>query len=538
VPKSPNTFARIGPWLILLLVIGFAAFIRVRVADTPLERDEGEYAYAGQGILQGIPPYKLAYNMKLPGTYAAYAVLMAIFGETTRGIHLGLTLINAVTILLVFLVGRKLFSPAGGLVAAASFALLSVSHALLGMAAHANHFVVLFAVAGIHVLLRGQELKLGRWFFWSGLLMGLAFLMKQQGLFFILFGLVSILGFWLKDRSSGWKTSLRFGSYFSLGAIAPFLLTCLVLWRSGVFERFWFWTFSYANAYGSIVTWREGIGHFRSNFDSVFLMTGWFWIAAALGLVVMLARQSTRSTGFWLLALLAASGCALATGFYFRPHYFLLVLPCVSLLVAAAFEWLSGLFRGSRAAGWVATTAFASVFCYTTYIHRAYFFRLSPTEICITRYGDNPFSKTDTIGRYIQQHSKPDATVAVIGSEPQIYFTAHRRSATGYIYTYPLMEPQPFALQMQKEMISEIEASKPEFIVMVMFEFSWLASTASHRTILDWSTDYCNRLYRPVGLVDFLAPDKVEEHWDEAMKSGPPPKGHNFMVIFQRKEKA
>jgi len=34
----------------------------------------GEYAYAGQLILQGVPPYKEAYNMKLPGTYAAYAV--------------------------------------------------------------------------------------------------------------------------------------------------------------------------------------------------------------------------------------------------------------------------------------------------------------------------------------------------------------------------------------------------------------------------------------------------------------------------------
>jgi hypothetical protein len=38
-----------------------------------LERDEGEYAYAGQLMLQGIPPYQLAYTMKLPGPFAAYA---------------------------------------------------------------------------------------------------------------------------------------------------------------------------------------------------------------------------------------------------------------------------------------------------------------------------------------------------------------------------------------------------------------------------------------------------------------------------------
>src|SRR5262249_20001496 len=49
----------------LLLV----ALVRLRLADVPLERDEGEYAYAGQLILHGIPPYQQAYNMKFPGTY-------------------------------------------------------------------------------------------------------------------------------------------------------------------------------------------------------------------------------------------------------------------------------------------------------------------------------------------------------------------------------------------------------------------------------------------------------------------------------------
>jgi len=34
------------------------------------------------------PPYSVASNMKLPGTYAAHAVIMAIFGQTIAGIHL------------------------------------------------------------------------------------------------------------------------------------------------------------------------------------------------------------------------------------------------------------------------------------------------------------------------------------------------------------------------------------------------------------------------------------------------------------------
>jgi len=52
--------------LLLLLILTAVLIIRVRLADIPLERDEGEYAYFGQLILEGIPPYSLAYNMKLP----------------------------------------------------------------------------------------------------------------------------------------------------------------------------------------------------------------------------------------------------------------------------------------------------------------------------------------------------------------------------------------------------------------------------------------------------------------------------------------
>ncbi|MEI6197319.1 MAG: hypothetical protein WCS42_23640, partial [Verrucomicrobiota bacterium] len=64
----------------MITVLTLVAVARLRLLNFPLERDEGEYAYAGQLILQGFPPYELAYNMKFPGTYLAYAAIMAVFG--------------------------------------------------------------------------------------------------------------------------------------------------------------------------------------------------------------------------------------------------------------------------------------------------------------------------------------------------------------------------------------------------------------------------------------------------------------------------
>src|SRR6185503_13553529 len=95
-------------WLLLAIVVLVPFVIRLRLLQMPLERDEGEYAYAGQLILQGVPPYKLVYNMKLPGTYAAYALIMACFGQTASAIHFGLALVNAASIVLMFFIARRL----------------------------------------------------------------------------------------------------------------------------------------------------------------------------------------------------------------------------------------------------------------------------------------------------------------------------------------------------------------------------------------------------------------------------------------------
>ena len=117
---------------------------------------------------------------------------------------------------------------------------------------------------------------------------------------------------------------------------------------------------------------------------------------------------------------------------------------------------------------------------------RKIFFSLSPEAVCRWMYSGNPFLECLKIAEYLNKNSGPDQRVAVLGSEPEVYFYAKRRSATGYIYTYSLMEIHPFASTMQQEMIQEIEAAKPEFIVMVDVKSSWLPGRVftAHRELV------------------------------------------------------
>jgi hypothetical protein len=86
-------------------------------------------------------------------------------------------------------------------------------------------------------------------------------------------------------------------------------------------------------------------------------------------------------------------------------------------------------------------------------------------------------------------------------------------SATGYLYTYPLMEPHPFAQQMQQGMIRETEAVQPKFLVLVTVPHSWLARPDSKNLIFQWGIAFARQHYRPAGLPELVSPTRSLVVW-------------------------
>ena len=459
--------------------------IRIRLLGIPLERDEGEYAYAGQLMLEGIPPYKLAYNMKFPGTYAAYAGIMSIFGQTISGIHLGLLLVNAATTVLIYFLGRRLGNSTAGIAAAIAYAILSMSSSVLGLAAHATHFVMLPVLGATLLLLKQSDRKAVVSLFASGLLFGIGLLMKQPAVFFVLFGAIYLISTDIRRRV-GLKEVLLRSFIFGGGVILPFGITCLLLWYAGVFDKFWFWTIDYARQYGSLVSLTEAPWMFAQKVTQV-IGAGWtLWLLAGFGLVAGLWHKATRASTSFLLGLFAFSALALSSGLYFRPHYFILVLPAVSLLVGIAISNLTARVTGrAEIVRFIPFFLFAAAVSLPIFRLQDLFFAVSPVEACRMLYGANPFPESVKIAEYVRDHTDPNDTIAVLGSEPQIYFYSSRHSATGYIYTYSLMEPQSYALPMQQEMIREIELARPKYLISVQMTISWFLGAESEALILE-----------------------------------------------------
>lgn len=542
IPAAENRPCRRWTWILLAILLTLTAAARWHRLEVPMERDEGEYAYAGQLILQGVAPYgeNAACNMKLPGIYLTYALIMLIFGQTLWGVHLGLLLVNLASIVLIHRIGRRLIDDTGALCAAAAFALLSIHQSVSGLFANAEHFVILPALGGMLMLLKAPREECGwRWAI-CGLLMGIGFVIKQHGVMFIGFaGLLIVAETWFSSPRDG-RQLLRRLALFGGGALTPFLLICLWMLAAGVFERFWFWTFTYAAQYVSQTSWRNGM--ILLNFQ-LGLMGGslWgFWLLAAAGLAAVAIEPALRRRWVFWLGLPLCSLAATSTGLLFRNHYFLFLMPAASLLIGAAtFLLTRGATRmfGGRGGLIASGAVFSAAFFAGVAGQWDMFTRFSNDHASRKIYGANPFPESVRIAEYLRRNTSPQDTIAIVGSEPQIYFYSRRRAATSHIYTYALMEGHPFALQMQQEMIAQIEKARPRYLVYVNIYTSWLARPDSNMHLLDWFGKYSAAGYERIGLIDIG--ERTEYFWDQNVIGRQPrdPNGH-WIGVYRRKDGA
>jgi hypothetical protein len=211
-----------------------------------------------------------------------------------------------------------------------------------------------------------------------------------------------------------------------------------------------------------------------------------------------------------------------------------MILPAVSLLVGVVMTKLSDLLTGQ-----IALVRLIPLFLLGTALSlpmlgdKQIFFGVSPVDACRLIYPENPFVESVKVADYLRQHTSPDDSIAVLGSEPQIYFYSQRHSATGYIYTYSLMEPQKYAQQMQQEMIREIEGTSPKYLVSVVVFYSWLGRPESDRSILTWANEYTAQNYTVAGFVNILAPGKTDYYFDNVPQSVP--QLGKYILIYERK---
>ncbi|MDD5168706.1 MAG: hypothetical protein PHN75_07805, partial [Syntrophales bacterium] len=256
------------------------------------------------------------------------------------------------------------------------------------------------------------------------------------------------------------------------------------------------------------------------------------WILAGIGFSALKWDNRGRRNLLFTVGFYVFSFLAVCPGFYLRGHYFIMLIP--ALAISTGFAVTSLYKRLSHyALKLMLVILFIVALGHTFYIGKEIYFTLTPENASDVMYDYNPFKESLEVARYIKEHTSKADRIAVVGSEPQIYFYADRLSATGFIYTYGLMEYQGYARKMQTDMIGEIEASKPKFIIFIDVETSWLSRPLSERLILAWVKDYTALFYHVSGIVEIFRAQDTQYRWGRDAL-GYEPRSKNSIIIFER----
>jgi 4-amino-4-deoxy-L-arabinose transferase-like glycosyltransferase len=510
-PVSTDAFLWIGLALLVLTLI-----VRLRLLDLPFERDEAAFAYIGRALWGGERLYTDLYDNKLPGLYLIYALFGRLFGVQPAGIHLGALLWHGATLAVLFLWLREVWGRPRALACTGLYALYAAAGEVMGFAAHATQLTALPAFAGLWALWRGTvqgKAPQAMWFFLAGLGAGLAFWIKQQAFFYAVFGAIFwAWWFFAAGRPAPRGRALGMGALYALGVLLPVGLSAAWFAAQGRFDDFWFWTVQISSQ--QTIQSTNGGFFFKHYFPQVSRHWWWVWLAGLGGFMWLVRqRESTALRQLALLFPLSLLGTSLGGAFY--PHYFVLTLPWLAFCAVAGLE---ALVRRSGTVGWAAT---ALVLAWPVLAHSAYWLSEDDRTTIRRVYDNNPFTEMAVIGAELKKRSAPTDSIAIIGSEPEVFLYADRPSALSHLFFQGVVQQHPRREQFQQQVRQEFYGRPPRFVVLPGAQYEHIKDDPLVRQIVaDLQKDY-----RTIGVVDIY--DKKSQFiWD------PPPEKAVPQTLF------
>jgi hypothetical protein len=461
---------------VLWMLAAYLAIAATGMLWWPMGFDQGAFAWVGDVILRGGVPYRDAWEVKGPATYATAALSQLLLGRSSWGLRLvDLCLLGGA----LFFLGRLVARVGDGLGAWTAGLLLTSLTLGLGWWNTAQpdgwaSLLVLIALERAHATPATRRSRAA-----AGALVGVACLYKPP----YLACLAAIVALELMRRNTPLDQRLR-GAIAIAGASAA-VLAVAGAWMAGA---------------GALAAFLEIQLRFLPQVYR--LEEGLSWSARLQTLAshrALLPALPLVALGVWRawredralctgLALLAGTGAALLVlqGKYFLYQWAPLYGPLAAfaglgpaelrrllggvtgdaagrpgiqrwLPAAAVLVTLLPLLPVDGLAGWRAFAGGEAALDR----HRARFFAGRPQGAF------SPQAELE-LARYLREHTTPDDAITVWGSEPVVYYLSGRRSASRFGFTYPLIAGRGtrFFDRYRVEFIRELEAAEPAYLVV------------------------------------------------------------------------
>jgi 4-amino-4-deoxy-L-arabinose transferase-like glycosyltransferase len=335
-----------GGLLLLSLLTRLPAF-----ALSVVDWDESLYFIMAEQWRAGHLPYTTVWDNKPIGVYAIFATFQSLLGDSPVSMRVAGVLAIAATAILVWRITRHLLrdlapvtADLAGALAGALFILTTISAD--GIASNTEIFMEAFTCLGMLLALTpvgrigwGRALAIG-------LSLGIAFMIKYVAvfdMFAVFFAMTALPGRTRPGLARLWDV-LRLGLVFSAGALTPFITAVMLYAAHGVLA-----VFLQASLLSNLrrvaipVSGNSFVGAFAAQaalYPALYVAL--VWVAARL----RIARVEERWGIVMLLGWVLTSAVGVASGGLYLTHYFIQMLPVLSIATGVMVTQAATLIGG------------------------------------------------------------------------------------------------------------------------------------------------------------------------------------------------
>lgn len=431
-------------WLVIAILLSLAS--RVPFLTIPMIHDEGGYAYAARGWLEGTGRlYDDLWISRPQGIFALYALVFETLGTSVLALRFTAWLFAALTVYAVWLFGRRWTSPRVANLAAILTALLLSWPSFEGFTANAEVFMGMPAAFAAFWMLRMAQAR------WSaaqlvgvGALIGLSTVLKPSGIVMLP---VAWAALWVVDDATR-RERMRRAAWVLLGVGIVGAVTFIHGYFLG-WDNFFYATVTYRLTLQSSATvplsrhlWAIGsLTYHSASLVGMLLMIWAFRARMPLRAVLeadvaprrrlLRPRRPAHPGGLLLVAWAIGAVAGLAMGGDWWPHYMIQLVPPVSLWLA----WnIDGILHALRR--WRLALATAMV---TALVLLPFTMIAGGRDGLLTALYDHPgYPAQAEVAAYIRAHTDPDDTIYVAFDQASIYYLSDRKPAYRHLYDQEL----------------------------------------------------------------------------------------------------
>lgn len=436
----------------LFLIIALNIFIRLPYTNIPLFHvDEAIYALVAKDFLGGNVLYKGVWDHKPPGIYFIYALIFKLFSSTTMYYMRLFTIFwTSLITYFIFKLANYLYTAKVGLLSALFFVIFSTTYLPREViAANSEIFMILPYILCIYYFIKGEEFFKPFFLIASGIFCGAAILIKQPGIFSVgvVFFYTLLIPKILNNKFS-FKDMLRKNLYFTTGIII--VSTPIVLY---FFFHNAFWEFIREALLFSL-TYVKYMQHnplraFLDSVDIYIFPNILFWCLSISSLIFILfnlfnkniekedSLLNKKNRNILIILWTIFSFAGVSIGKKFEPHYFIQIIPVLSILSGYGLSMLINkkyfhkILQSYSKIIIVSFLVLGTVIPFQRYhgsfgfLKRYYYFLTNKYII---------LSREEQAANFIKQNTKPKEKIFVWGNSPQVYFLANRDPASRIVF--------------------------------------------------------------------------------------------------------